>query len=187
MVDKKSKKGKFYFVDNSLGRRIESAETRPSGEVYEIIASTKQLQGLPLLVIEDEAKEFSLDVYRDYPNNPKDKIEWKFNHDKNAHRKRKAFIKGYNKAKETYKFTEEDLRKAMKAAVVFDFDSESIDLGVGLLLEGFIKSLSKKELYVEVVDNGEEGWIGDDYNGEPFWNEKLELKITDNKIKAVWK
>lgn len=39
------------------------------------------------------------------------------------------------------------------------------------------------EVEVEYEDNGEEGWIGDNYNGEPFWNEKLELKVNpDNTI-----
>jgi len=46
---------------------------------------------------------------------------------------------------------------------------------------------------VEYVDNGEEDWIGDDYTGEPFWNEKIELKInskdntiTIKKVKDCW-
>lgn len=40
------------------------------------------------------------------------------------------------------------------------------------------------DVLVEYVDNGEEDWIGDDYTGEPFWNEKIEPKINskDNTI-----
>jgi hypothetical protein len=32
----------------------------------------------------------------------------------------------------------------------------------------------------EMVDKGEEDWIGDDITGEPFWNEKLEPKTITN-------
>lgn len=49
------------------------------------------------------------------------------------------------------------------------------------------------DVMVEYVDNGEEDWIGDDYNGEPFWNEKIEIKInpkdntiTIRKVKDSW-
>jgi len=40
-----------------------------------------------------------------------------------------------------------------------------------------------EEVIVEYIDNGEEDWIGDNHNGEPFWNEKIELKLNpDNTI-----
>lgn len=39
------------------------------------------------------------------------------------------------------------------------------------------------DVQVEYVDNGEEDWIGDDHNGEPFWNEKWEVRINpDNTV-----
>jgi hypothetical protein len=31
-----------------------------------------------------------------------------------------------------------------------------------------------------MIDKGEEDWIGDDINGEPFWNQKLEPKKITN-------
>jgi hypothetical protein len=45
---------------------------------------------------------------------------------------------------------------------------------------------------VEYEDTGEEDWIGDDYNGEPFWNENLELYVNKNneisiKLPELWK
>ena len=40
-------------------------------------------------------------------------------------------------------------------------------------------------ILVEVVDNGEEDWIGDDYNGEPFWNEKWELKLDSQNCISI--
>jgi hypothetical protein len=33
---------------------------------------------------------------------------------------------------------------------------------------------------VEVVDNGEEDWMGDDYTGEPVWNSKWEIIFNQN-------
>jgi hypothetical protein len=32
----------------------------------------------------------------------------------------------------------------------------------------------------EMIDKGEEDWIGDDITGEPFWNQKLEPKTITN-------
>ena len=54
--------------------------------------------------------------YREYPNNPKEHPDWQYGRDTNCHRKRKAFIKGYNQALEDNKdkkYTEEDLRIAL--------------------------------------------------------------------------
>ena len=48
------------------------------------------------------------------------------------------------------------------------------------------------EVMVEYEDNGEEDWYGDDLNGQPFWNEKWELKIDKNncititRVKDSW-
>jgi N-acetylmuramoyl-L-alanine amidase len=51
-------------------------------------------------------------------------------------------------------------------------------------IEQFITEYNKdnviNKVLVKVVDNGEEDWIGDDYNGEPFWNEKWEIKLNQN-------
>jgi hypothetical protein len=54
-------------------------------------------------------------------------------------------------------------------------------------IEYFVEQYNKGnvigKVLVEYIDNGEEDWIGDDYHGEPFWNEKIELKINpDNTI-----
>lgn len=55
-------------------------------------------------------------------------------------------------------------------------------------IEKYIEQYNKgniiTDIMVEYVDNGEEDWIGDNHNGEPFWNEKIELKINpkDNTI-----
>ena len=39
-------------------------------------------------------EEVAVELYREYPNNPLDKPEWKYNKDINCFRKRKAFIAG---------------------------------------------------------------------------------------------
>lgn len=66
--------------------------------------------------------------------------------------------------------------------------------------EGFIKKFIEKynkgeiitDILVEYIDKGNEEWLGDDINGEPFWNEKWELKlsfqneITIHSVKQSW-
>lgn len=54
-------------------------------------------------------------------------------------------------------------------------------------IEAYIKAYNEdniiKEVMVEYEDNGSEEWIGDNENGQPFWNEKIELKLRpDNTI-----
>ena len=55
------------------------------------------------------------------------------------------------------------------------------------LINGFVKSYNDKKpmtkICLEMVDNGEEEWHGSNEDGEPFWNEKIELKINpDNTV-----
>ena len=56
-----------------------------------------------------------------------------------------SFVKGYNKAKEKYKYTEEDIRKAWNASFI---DAMSIDEETykPLFLEDFIQSLSQPKM-----------------------------------------
>lgn len=68
------------------------------------------LEGVPLLPSfswsqQDDVQELAEREYREFPHNPKDKTDWHYNRDVHCFKKRKAFIKGYNKAKEKYKFT----------------------------------------------------------------------------------
>lgn len=46
------------------------------------------------LPIDEEINVESEIAYRQYPSNPKEHTDWKYGEDVNAHRKRKAFIKG---------------------------------------------------------------------------------------------
>lgn len=53
-----------------------------------------------------------------------------------------------------------------------------------LFIEHFINEYNKGNIVnkgmVQVVDNGEEDWMGDDYTGEPVWNSKWEIKLNQN-------
>jgi hypothetical protein len=89
--------------------------------------------------------------------------------------------KEYNKskAKEKYMYTEEDMRDAYNLGL--DADSK---LSPNKTYDTLIQSLQQPKYPVafecEMVDKGEEDWIGDDINGEPFWNQKLEPKTITN-------
>jgi hypothetical protein len=61
------------------------------------------LEGVDLLPLEDEVEKLANEYIKGYEQHPP--LYTKM-----------GFIKGYNKAKEKYKYTEEDLRKAMKYA-----------------------------------------------------------------------
>ena len=64
-------------------------------------------------------------------------------------------------------------------------------------IEKYIEEYNKgnviTDVLVEYIDNGEEGWNGSNEDGEPIWNEKIELKvnpkdntITIKKVKDSW-
>jgi hypothetical protein len=60
------------------------------------------LEGVDLLPpLEDDVEKLAEEEYREFPHSPKDKTDWHYNRDVHCFKKRKAFIKGYNKAKET--------------------------------------------------------------------------------------
>jgi len=86
---------------------------------------------------------------------------------------------GYNKVKEEYKYTEEDMREAYNLGL----DTHSKQ-NPNKAYDELIQSLQQPKYPVafesEMIDKGEEDWIGDDINGEPFWNQKLEPKKITN-------
>ena len=64
-------------------------------------------------------------------------------------------------------------------------------------IEKYIEEYNKGNIITEVIveyeDNGSEEWFGDNYEGEPVWNEKIEPKvnskdntITIKKVKDSW-
>lgn len=148
-----------------------------------LIASTKPLEGLPLLVIEDEAKKQALKVFpvsMDTRNN--------ITKDLNAI-ERTSFIKGYNKAKKTYKYTEEDICKFVEwmnlhyRTLEHTISFKGVE-GTKELLTLWLKQ-NKKELHVDVELKETKSSVFRENDNAPFG--KYQIKTTDNKIKAVWK
>lgn len=138
-----------------------------------VIASTKPLEGLPLLVIEDEVEDI-------VGENLKRICSWETYQDHPIGRCAKQALQEHEKAKETFKFTEEDLRKAL-------FIKHN-----GLSDDYIIEFLTKKELWIEVVFNSKYGqrgsWTYGDYElANKNLSEFMVVKITDGKIKAIWK
>ena len=145
-----------------------------------IIASLKPVEGLPLLVIEDEVEILA----QKYAKSRVDvSTAWG------------SYADGYKKAKETYKYTEDDLRKLISnyrtQLTKNNYNHYAIDN------EQIIKSLSQKELYVEtcahctVCDKGY-----DKSNRCRQVRSEISMcclrldsfpKVENNKIKAVWK
>lgn len=169
LVDKKSKllKGDWHIEKELIINQFPNYLTDLS-ECIKIIASTKPLEGLPLLVIEDEVDRLAYD----YCDNkvPKDVT-------RSLHY---SFKQGYLKAKETFKFTEEDLRKAIDMARKFPANSSYYPLHT---TDEIIQSLAQKELWIDVYERCKCGTTCE-------FNEcrhEQKLKITNNQIKAVWK
>jgi hypothetical protein len=143
---------------------------------------TKSLEGLPILVIEDELDDHEIFMIKAGVSRD-DIINWK---------------KGYSRAKETYKFTEEDFRgfglwldewwRRGKGGWrhVGDFYKQSKPVKTQDLMPLYLKEISLKELWVEVeekhfrtVKNSKGELIDHEFILEP--------KITNNTIHAVWK
>ena len=77
-------------------------------------------------------------------------------------------------------YTEADLKKAIDMAWILAQEEESIFSAKEKIIQSLQQSKYPVAFECEMVDKGEEDWIGDDITGEPFWNEKLEPKIITN-------
>lgn len=141
-------------------------DTLYSKDTKFIVASTKPLEGLPLLVIED------------YVNIPEFELELE----------KLRFQQGYDKTRQIFKFTEEDLRKAISMTrETLEWD-EKWGWFTTKTEDEIIESISKKELYVEVECSGRN--CIEDYGctKDVCNNVKSDIpKIVNNQIKAVWK
>lgn len=128
---------------------------------HPVLTSTKQLEGLPLLVIEDIESTI------------KGNNHYKIN-DTTSQIALGGYIREYNEARETYRYTEEDLWQAV------ELSKRGKDFYV---IKNF---LNQKQLWIEAeIDYFE---ITKTHEGifEPI-NEVYIPKIRNNKIKAVWK
>lgn len=127
--------------------------TEKGHEAIKIICTTSdlKLEGVPLIDLKNEELLLAEEIYREFPNNSKGNLEQTYNRDVHCFKKRKAFIKGYNLAKEKYKYTEEDLRKAIELAreldVILNFpNADNFDLKIKYLKEEIIGQISNKKV-----------------------------------------
>jgi hypothetical protein len=60
-------------------------------------------------------------IYREYPNNPLDKPDWRYNRDVNCFKKRKAFISGAKWIEERM-YSEEEVRTAILTSFLLGVD-----------------------------------------------------------------
>jgi len=102
------------------------------------------------------------------------------------------FINGYNKAKENHDTLLKEVLMEFDLAVKKHLLLYPIEHSVhGKMCDGIneirskiIQSLQQPKYPVavkcEMVDNGEEDWIGYFFTGQPFWNEKLDPKTITN-------
>lgn len=160
------------------------------GFCNKIIASTKPLEGLPLLVIEDEVEDI-------VGENLKRICSWETYQDHPIGRYAKQALQEHEKTKGTFKFTELDLRFALDygrsqgyeyASMETFQDSEDLkklELEQKEDKEEFIQSLTKKELWIEVEFKETKSSVFRENDAAPYGI--YEPKITNNKIKAVWK
>jgi hypothetical protein len=124
--------------------------------------------------------------YREFPTNPKDKSEWKYNRDNNYRLKRKAYIKGFNKAMELNKdriFTlekmfniidnisfvktnSEELNSKDYQPFITDEDGQPWTFNKQYLIE-YIQSLQQPtEIEVDIVMECKTGCVNFIFNGE---------------------
>lgn len=175
LVDNLNPKVGCYLVDNDQIYGPFEINDHLIDYIGNIIASTKPLEGLPLLVIEDEVEKLI------------DEELIKTGHESKRVRsliygeERELAKTLYYKAKETYKFTEEDLRKAIDMARKRDQDGciEFED-------DEIIQSLTKKELWIE-VDGCSDCHLNDGYMSSPNCCREVQPKIINNQIKATYK
>lgn len=152
----------------------------------EIIASKEKIVDIPLLVIEDEVERLAdrSSEMQEGTYTPPHKITY-------CH----GFIDGYKNHQKTHPFTEDELRKAFWFGKewLMDLPEEYIEHNYGIsnsdsmndnqVFDALVKSLAKKELWIEVEEKlGDEGIVAHALGECEYFP-----KITNNQLKATWK
>lgn len=94
--------GEPYYVDNSLGERIETAETKPSGIIKRVICSNNPNIDIPQVI--DEVERLAEDVFGTEMESYRGGNPFDQQKDRKI-----GFIRGYNKSQERYSFSEDDV------------------------------------------------------------------------------
>lgn len=156
------------------------------GLMGKIIATTDPSLGLPLLpAIEENTLQQLVD---ELP------VDWLgtgglgSNPDKEAEDWKKRWDVAYKAAK-AKQYTEEDMRKAFIAGRKFQQGGKSAKEQPERNepdFTDFIQYLNPKPVAVELEmkDIGGEEWMGDNENGEPFWNEILIPRVENGFVKV---
>jgi len=150
-----------------------------------IIAGLKELPSINILNQQDKDRLGWIDV---------EQIAKEFDKHKFRHWKRELTNKEFYEIAEdgikaglqhqlsTKRYSEEDLRYCWGKAIESNSGTNLPEFGN---FNEFKESLDQPKIIpieIEMKDVGGEEWIGDDVNGEPFWNEILVPKITNNQI-----
>lgn len=165
IVDEESvcKTGELYLT--SIKRRVipKTKGVIQAGDkilaYIKLSPASPDIEGLIEVKLVDVEK-IAEDTYREFPDVPKDRPDWKYNRDISAYKKRKAFIKGYNYYRPPFpQPTWEDV----EAAIAFGIALERFKDDEGRLLDdeeaaGFISDLKQSKLPKEFV-LGEDGEI----------------------------
>lgn len=140
---------------------VSSSDRYPEG--YEFIASSKQLDGLPLLVIEDEVENLAKEYTGDEMGRDDKKLF--------------AILCHFGrKLKESHPRTDENLLAAFQAGQ--QWHQDLINDAKQTHFPQFLKELDEKELWIEV----------EYYDPLPPTRQVgVRPKIENNQIKAVWK
>jgi hypothetical protein len=169
------------WKDKVYSNKLHSFTGVKYDECKRVVTSTKSYEGLLLLVIKDE-NDIVIDSLEKI-------LAWESYKDHPIYKHADYALGEYLEYKETYRFSEEDLRKAIQIARDSLHWHEECGWYTTKNEEEIIKSLTKKELWVEV-----EGYCGSPYTTDrcPKCVDCCDrayqrLKITNNKIYSVWK
>lgn len=149
-------------------------------KVKAIVATTDPSLNLPLLpAIEENVVNLSR-IYAEERNSDIIEVLGRGFAETNIQRSYEDFYAGYKAAK-AKKYTEEDIQKILDY-----FTNEAPGF---YIKKYFLRRLKEanpltRQVEVEMEDVGNEEWMGDDYTGEPFWNEVLVPKVVNGFVQV---
>jgi hypothetical protein len=101
----------------------------------------------------------------------------------------RGYMEGYNKAKETYKYTEEDILNALEvgyqSGLGYDDDNPNTSLAhIIHIKDGYIKSLNQPKIPIAFECDMERFWI---YNNKEYIENKVPKSAIDKLLKTISK